>query len=341
MEHETSQNLIKVELTVKQLTSILINFDYLNKLAKERGKSLIAIKYSNDIEPFKKALNYTLAEDPRQFSAEECDLLYWANKFVNDPDAVKKIDEFFSYFNSANDTERGDGGFGSTGAQKIASVINFVRLYNVICFALKDAAFLNGRICCQREIYRKYFSLPGSLKLDSSLIQVFISNKTQQNIIFTESSWRELTGYDIPDEYKHCAIFTKGFLQFPNNEDPEYDSKIKLLQRMCSRFLEDLATTPKQIVLELEQDFGFIDLKNGEIVSLYFVARTQMTDLILPFKKRHDLFESLFYCQELLEEVMKIKTLSKLNKLRLQRILNSMNSIACLVPNPKALGVAK
>lgn len=46
MEHETSQNLIKVELTVKQLTSILINFDYLNKLAKERGKSLIAIKYS-------------------------------------------------------------------------------------------------------------------------------------------------------------------------------------------------------------------------------------------------------------------------------------------------------
>lgn len=59
MEHETSQNLIKVELTVKQLTSILINFDYLNKLAKERGKSLIAIKYSNDIEPFKKALNYT------------------------------------------------------------------------------------------------------------------------------------------------------------------------------------------------------------------------------------------------------------------------------------------
>lgn len=90
MEHETSQNLIKVELTVKQLTSILINFDYLNKLAKERGKSLIAIKYSNDIEPFKKALNYTLAEDPRQFSAEECDLLYWANKFVNDPDAAKK-----------------------------------------------------------------------------------------------------------------------------------------------------------------------------------------------------------------------------------------------------------
>lgn len=62
MEHETSQNLIKVELTVKQLTSILINFDYLNKLVKERGKSLIAIKYSNDIEPFKKALNYTLAE---------------------------------------------------------------------------------------------------------------------------------------------------------------------------------------------------------------------------------------------------------------------------------------
>lgn len=116
MKHETSQNLIKVELTVKQLTSILINFDYLNKLAKERGKSLIAIKYSNDIEPFKKALNYTLAEDPRQFSAEECDLLYWANKFVNDPDAAKKIDEFFSYFNSANDTERGDGGFGSTGA---------------------------------------------------------------------------------------------------------------------------------------------------------------------------------------------------------------------------------
>lgn len=88
MEHETSQNLIKVELTVKQLTSILINFDYLNKLAKERGKSLIAIKYSNDIEPFKKALNYTLAEDPRQFSAEECDLLYWANKFVNDPDVI-------------------------------------------------------------------------------------------------------------------------------------------------------------------------------------------------------------------------------------------------------------
>ena len=76
MEHETSQNLIKVELTVKQLTSILINFDYLNKLAKERGKSLIAIKYSNDIEPFKKALNYTLAEAPRQFSAEECDLLF-------------------------------------------------------------------------------------------------------------------------------------------------------------------------------------------------------------------------------------------------------------------------
>jgi len=105
MEHETSQNLIKVELTVKQLTSILINFDYLNKLAKEHGKSLIAIKYSNDLEPFKKALNYTLAEDPRQFSAEECDLLYWANKFVNDPDAAKKIDEFFSYFNSANDTE--------------------------------------------------------------------------------------------------------------------------------------------------------------------------------------------------------------------------------------------
>ena len=35
MEHETSQNLIKVELTVKQLTSILINFDYLNKLAVE------------------------------------------------------------------------------------------------------------------------------------------------------------------------------------------------------------------------------------------------------------------------------------------------------------------
>lgn len=73
MEHETSQNLIKVELTVKQLTSILINFDYLNKLAKERGKSQIAVKYSNDIEPFKKALNYTLAEDPRQFSAEEID----------------------------------------------------------------------------------------------------------------------------------------------------------------------------------------------------------------------------------------------------------------------------
>lgn len=105
MEHEISQNLIKVELTVKQLTSILINFDYLNKLVKERGKSLIAIKYSNDIEPFKKALNYTLAEDPRQFSAEECDLLYWANKFVNDPDAAKKIDEFFSCFTSANDTE--------------------------------------------------------------------------------------------------------------------------------------------------------------------------------------------------------------------------------------------
>ena len=223
----------------------------------------------------------------------------------------------------------------------MATVINIVKLYNVICFALKDAAFLNGRICCQGENYRKYFSLPGSLKLDSSLIQVFISNKTQQNIIFTESSWRELTGYDIPDEYKHCAIFTNGFLQFPNNDDPEYGSKIKLLQRMCSRFLEDLATTPKQIVLELEQDFGFIYLKNGEIASLYFVARTQITDLILPFKKRHDLFESLFYCQELLEEIMKIKTLSKLNKLRLQRILNNMNSIACLVPNPKALGVAK
>lgn len=43
MKHETSQNLIKVELTVKQLTSILINFDYLNKLAKERGKSQIAV----------------------------------------------------------------------------------------------------------------------------------------------------------------------------------------------------------------------------------------------------------------------------------------------------------
>jgi hypothetical protein len=219
----------------------------------------------------------------------------------------------------------------------MATVINFVKLYNVICFALKDAAFLNGLICCQREIYRKYFSLPGSLKLDSSLTQVFISSKAQQNVSFTKASWREITGYDIPDEYRHCVIFTEGFLQFPNNEDPEYDSKIKLLQRMCSRFLEDLATTPKQIVLELEQDFGFIDLKNGEIVSLYFVARTQMTDLILPFKKRHDLFESLFYCQESLEEIMKIKNLSKLNKLRLQRILNSMNSIACLVPNPKAL----
>lgn len=36
MEHETSQNLIKVELTVKQLTSILINFDY---LAKQAGKN--------------------------------------------------------------------------------------------------------------------------------------------------------------------------------------------------------------------------------------------------------------------------------------------------------------
>ena len=56
----------------------------------------------------------------------------------------------------------------------MATVINFVKLYDVICFALKDAAFLNGRICCQREIYRKYFSLPGSLKLDSSLTQVFI-----------------------------------------------------------------------------------------------------------------------------------------------------------------------
>ena len=108
MEHETSQNLIKVELTVWQLTSILINFDYLNKLAKECGKSLIAIQYSNDIEPFKKALNYILAEDPRQFSAEECDLLYWANKFVNDPDAAKKIDEFFSCLNSANDTDCND-----------------------------------------------------------------------------------------------------------------------------------------------------------------------------------------------------------------------------------------
>lgn len=105
--------------------------------------------------------------------------------------------------------------------------------------------------------------------------------------------------------------------------------------------VSELKAWLKSIVLELEQDFGFIDLKNGEIVSLYFVARTQMTDLILPFKKRHDLFESLFYCQELLEEVMKIKTLSKLNKLRLQRIRNCMNSIACLVPNPKALGVAK
>lgn len=176
----------------------------------------------------------------------------------------------------------------------MASVINFVRLHNVICFALKDAAFLNARICCQREIYRKYFSLPGSLKLDSSLIQVFISSKVQQNIKFTESSWRELTGYDIPDEYKHCGIFTKGFLQFPGNDDPECDSKIKLLQRMCARFSEDLASSPKQIVLELEQDFGFIELKNGEIASLYFVARTQMTDLILSFKKRHDLFESLF-----------------------------------------------
>lgn len=40
----------------------------------------------------------------------------------------------------------------------MASVINVVRLHNVICFALKDAAFLNARICCQREIYRKYFS---------------------------------------------------------------------------------------------------------------------------------------------------------------------------------------
>lgn len=208
-------------------------------------------------------------------------------------------------------------------------------------FCFKDAAFLNGRICCQGEIYRKYFSLPGSLKLDSSLIQVFISNKTQQNIIFTESSWRELTGYDIPDEYKHCAIFTKGFLQFPNNEDPEYDSKIKLLQRMCSRFLEDLATTPKQIVLELEQDFGFIDLKNGEIASLHFVARTQITDLILPFKKRRDLFEALCYCTDEIETIMKIKQLSQLNKLRLQRVLNNMNSIACLVPNPKALEIER
>lgn len=68
-------------------------------------KSQIAVKYSNDIEPFKKALNYTLAEDPRQFSAEECDRLYWANKFVNDPDAAKKIDEFFFSCVSANDTE--------------------------------------------------------------------------------------------------------------------------------------------------------------------------------------------------------------------------------------------
>lgn len=40
MEHETSQNLIKVELTVKQLTSILINFDYLNKLAKVEIKTI-------------------------------------------------------------------------------------------------------------------------------------------------------------------------------------------------------------------------------------------------------------------------------------------------------------
>lgn len=40
MEHETSQNLIKVELTVKQLTSILINFDYLNKLAKVEMKTI-------------------------------------------------------------------------------------------------------------------------------------------------------------------------------------------------------------------------------------------------------------------------------------------------------------
>ena len=50
-------------------------------------------------------MNYTLAEDPRQFSAEECDRLYWANKFVNDPDAAKKIDEFFFSCVSASDTE--------------------------------------------------------------------------------------------------------------------------------------------------------------------------------------------------------------------------------------------
>lgn len=214
----------------------------------------------------------------------------------------------------------------------MATVISFIRLYDLICFELKNAVLLNGRVCCQKEKYRKYFSLPGSLKM--SLKQLFVSNKPQQDIILTVSSWKELTGFDIPDEYQHSPCFTQGYFQYPNNEDPEYDAKMKVIQRMCSDFLEDFASTPKQVILELEQDFCFIELKNGEIESLYFIERAQMTDLILPFTKRHDLFESLYYCEEIIDELMKIKALSKLNKLRLQRVLNSMNSIACLVPNP-------
>lgn len=223
----------------------------------------------------------------------------------------------------------------------MAIVTSFVRLYDMICFELKEAAFFNGSICCQKEKYRKYFCLPGSLTLKVDLIQLFISNKPQQDIFLTESSWKELTGFDIPDEYKHSTCFTQGYFQIPNNEDPEYDAKMKLIQRMSSSFLEDFASTPKQVVLEFKHDFCFIELKNGEIVSLYFIERTQMTDLILPFTKRHDLFESLCYCEETVDELLKIKALSKFNKLRLQRVLNSLNSVARLVPNPKALEIAK
>lgn len=136
------------------------------------------------------------------------------------------------------------------------------------------------------------------------------ANKALKSLILeqyeAETKALYMKEYGLPLDMAYQAAMTECNIKIEtyfDTEDPEYDSKIKLLQRMCSRFFEDLATTPKQIVLELEQDFGFIDLKNGEIVSLYFVARTQMTDLILPFKKRHDLFESLFYCQELLEEV--------------------------------------
>ena len=105
MEHKESHNLIKVEFTVDQFADIIIQLDYLRKSSKEYGSDASVERYSDYIEPFKKALNYTLTEDTRLFSMYECKALSFANSFINDPDSVKRLDKVLSHFFSANDTE--------------------------------------------------------------------------------------------------------------------------------------------------------------------------------------------------------------------------------------------